>query len=226
MIGVVAVVVATLLWFVFDYGRERGGFDSAEAVKQQRDLQNTIAALESERAQLKKELSRIHRSGQVDGVAAEVVRQRVLASQDEVAHIKEELAFYRNIVSPEDRARGVNIQSLKLNPVDLETRHFTYRIAMVQLLDSRRVTGRMRVRVSGTHDGVATVLERSAFAQQPDKGHKLGFKSFQIVQGSVRLTPGFVPEAVEIEVSGVGKGDTPLRRSFDWRRNLAPSAQN
>ncbi|MDX1443130.1 MAG: DUF6776 family protein [Gammaproteobacteria bacterium] len=213
---VVAVSIIALILGAFEFGRQRGGYDAMEASRLQGSLQREITTLNKLNRELRERIALLERSGEIDREAREQVQANLTAMQDEVLELREELAFYRGIVSPDDAQAGLRIQSFRLTPgPDAELFH--YRLVLIQAIKhDRRASGEVEVTLHGVQDGQPTALPLASLVEGGGETLNYSFKYFQDFEGDIRLPAGFSPARVEINVRPNGRGGENIKQSLDW----------
>lgn len=210
------VLVALAIASAFEFGRLRAGFDADSAGREQDRMTSEIDALTGENRELRERIALLERSSEIDREAREQVQANLAAMQDEVLELREELAFYRGIVSPEDAQAGLRIQSFKLaTGPDGGLYHF--RLVLIQAIKhDRRATGSVEVVVHGVRDGqpVSMSLQELVTAETDELAYS--FKYFQDFEGDIRLPDGFVPARVDIAVMPGGRASDAIRRTIQW----------
>lgn len=210
-----ALAVAVLAWATFEYGRWRAGFDHVAAAREQARLTSELRGAQADNAALTDRVALLARSSEIDETARAQVKGSITELQDEILELREELAFYRGIVTPDDSG-GLRIQSLKLAR-GAEERHWHYRLVLIQSIkQEQRANGVVALMVHGVKGGVAVALPLSEVVAKTALA-PLGysFKYFQDFEGDLLLPPGFTPGRIEVEVQPRGGGEV-VRRSFDW----------
>lgn len=209
-----ALAVATLAWATFEYGRWRAGYDHVAAAREQARLTAELRGAQADNAALTDRVALLARSSEIDETARAQVKGSITELQDEILELREELAFYRGIVAPDDGG-GLRIQSLKLVR-GAEDRHWHYRLVLIQSIKrDQRANGAVALTVHGVRAGVAVALPLSEVAAPGAAPLGYSFKYFQDFEGDLLLPTGFTPGRVEVEVQPRGGGEV-VRRSFEW----------
>lgn len=162
----------------------------------------------------------------IERAAATSLQQELLAAQDENFALRRELTFYQKIMSPENEASGVVIDSLELQP-SRQANTYHFRLALVQTERQRNlISGTVSMRLRGRQDGNPSELDLQTLAAIESKGRQFSMRYFTVQAGTFVLPDGFVAERIEVEVSIKGAGNQPLARSFFWEQLLnAPAAE-
>jgi len=213
LLGLALVLFA---WVVFEFGFSRAGYDN-DSLHVQRGLLREQIDMEKQRTRdLRAQLAVLERASQVDRQAYDTVEESLKQAQDEMLELKQEVAFYRGIVSPTEAASGLNIPSLKLTSIG-EGRAYRFKLVLTQLKSNvRLIKGYARLEFEGVKDGAQMHLSLKEVSGGVLDRLKLRFKYFQNNEGEIVLPEGFVPSRVLVEVVPSGKDATRLKKTFDW----------
>lgn len=216
MLYAAAVLAALAIWGVFEWGRRAGGHDALEMMQVRQQLAESIAALETENVDLRREISLMRAAGRVDKEAYGRVSREIDDLESQVAELNEELAFYRDVMSPSDGDSQLKVQTVQIQPGDGE-RAYRLRLVLVQPgPQDQRVTGSLDVALSGDGDDGKTRLSLDDLGGNPDE-LRYAFRYFQILEQEVRLPEGFEPERVEIRLDPARRGADDVEATFPWR---------
>lgn len=213
----VLLVAALLSGFVlFEYGQYRGGYNQLAADQQADTLNTRIASLNAENNRLRQRIAVLETSLQVDHEAYQQVEDTLAELQGEIQAQREELAFYRGIVSPPDGATGLQIRGVELTQ---GPRSDLYRLRLVLIQASRhdrRVSGVVSLSVDGAKNGTPVSYELADLVPNESEPISFSFRYFQDLEQDLVLPDGFVPDRVNIELNPRGRRAQVVRRSFDW----------
>ncbi len=202
---------------LYSLGHHHGFHETDVAATERHELRQARSQLEQQNTQLRERLAMLERSAQVDRQAFEEVSTDLRELQQALAEIREEVAFYRGIVSPEDSASGLRLQSFRLQRTSGD-RTYRYTLILTQVLNNTRaVDGSIALTVEGILNGepVSYPLERIAV----DNGRSalaFNFRFFENLEGDILLPEGFTPLRVHVQVRPNGRGHAELSSSFDW----------
>lgn len=213
-IALLLILAVAAVAYAYQRGLNDGGYFHTEARSEREALEAELARARGTETELRDEVAVLERAQEVDQAARENLRQDLIALQDEIQRLEEELAFYRGIVSPEDGQSGLQVQDFSVTPTG-EVRQFDYRLMLIQALShDRRVDGNATLAIVGRQDGedvrlsLADVAERATLA--------FSFRYFQGFEGRLTLPEGFEPEAVELTVNPNGRNRNELEERFEW----------
>lgn len=210
-----AGVIVLALSAAFEYGRWRAGFDHVAAAREQARLIGEVRDAQRLNTTLRDRVALLERSSEIDETARAQVQGSLGELQDQLLELREELAFYRGIVSPDDAGTGIRVQSLKLTRGPQE-RMYHYRLVLIQSIKhEQRALGAVEVAVHGLQDGQPTRLGLAELGQADRSGLAYSFRYFQDFEGDIMLPTGFVPGRVEVTLTARSGGE-PVRKSFEW----------
>jgi len=204
-------------WSLFEYGRFSAGYDSSEANRLQITWQNQKIKLNESITRLRGEKAILARAAQIKREAYAELNGTLGQLQSEILELKEELAFYRGIVSPRDAAaRGLRLQSMNLES-NGQPEGYRYKIVLTQVLKNDKVTyGRVNFSVEGTLKGVPTNLSISELTEKSVKELNYRFTYFQSLEGNIKLPKGFYPRRVRLQILPWGRRGDAILKSINW----------
>ncbi len=214
-----AVLVAALvvLYGVYEWGRFAGGYSKFAEIQQRRELTQKIRVLEDANLKLRSEVAAAELARNVDRKAYGDVEKTLADLQAQVLKHREELTFYRGIVSPEDGIGGLRIQRFQVLPGGIDN-HFRLRLVLVQSMrQDSVVSGSVSIQIEGVSDNKPTQLQlaEAGGETRADGLVPFQFRYFQNLEQDIVLPGGFEPKAVNVEVKSSRL--QPVRESFPWR---------
>lgn len=215
MIALLIAATVAAGWWLFEYGRDRAGFDSTLAEQERELLRARIRDLEQQNEQLSSQNSILVQASEIDRQAYGQVDSTLGELQSEVLELKQEIDFYRGIVSPSG-VRGLRVQGFSLI-ANGQPDHYRYTLILSQFVkDQRFVKGVVRLAFIGMRDGEQQTLSLSDVAQPVKSGIQFRFKYFQELQGDIQLPTGFEPLRVEVQAIPNGKHLKAINETYSW----------
>jgi acyl-CoA thioesterase FadM len=191
--------------------------EELSVLNEERDkLMITVEALREGNTDLRARVAILERAQQVEGKAYEGVDVHLRSLQDEVLALKEEVAFYRGIVSA-GKEKGLKIQTFV---VDKENSSGAYRFQLVLTQNLKRVkmiSGTVKLNIVDEQNGKPRRLLLSDMSGQQANSLKFEFKFFQRIEGRFTLPDGFKPDRLQIQVVSKGKKPASVEKSFEWQ---------
>ena len=227
LIGGGSCVIAVAAWALYTYTRastvsdfERSRLEVEQLRDERRTLSRDLRAARERVAELEQQAVFVQRAQEIDTQACSAMRDSMAQLQSEASELREQLAFYRGIVAPEQSRAGVRVYEMKLSPAS-ELDVFRYDLVLIQSVrHEQRVAGRIQMIVIGA--GASGKEQRLAVDSlaTDESGRNLVFslKYFEEFAGEFRLPDGFKPARVEVTLIPDGNGAPNVEESYDWDR--------
>lgn len=199
------------LYFV---GQHRAGHNIMQAKEAEAKLENAIKTLEQDKAALRDRIALIQQSSQVDTEAYQKVKDDLRQLQQENLELREEVSFYRGIVSPLESSSGIRVDRFNIEKTD-GTNLFHYKFVITQVLkNDRLVRGVVKIKVDGVENGRPKQLSLNQVSVDKDKQLEFKFRYFQKFEGDLVLPKGFTARQVLMEVHPYKR--KIVKVSYDW----------
>lgn len=213
-------LLAILAYGVYEQGRRDAAGDIIRSKEARDALQENVRALEQNKSDLRERVAILERATQVERQAYSHVDRTLRELQDQILDLKEELAFYRGIVTARGKTQALDIQSFKVQQ-DGAQGQYRYKLVLTRVVKNDKVVkGTVSLSVAGEQAGSFKEL---SLAQLSDKGEadlKLKFRYFQRLEGLLTLPKGFVPHRVLLQVTTAGKKQARLEKAYNWPSRL------
>lgn len=218
LLALLAIALLMAGWAMFEYGRFSAGYDSIEAGEEHRVLLAHVDELEGNIEQLREEKAVLERAAQIERKAYDELDTTLKVLQAEILELKEELAFYRGIVSPRDATSGLQLQRFRIEP-NGKPRGYRYKVILTQVLQND-VTARgvVHIHVEGLQGNETRVLTLNEITEKSIKELEYSFRYFQSMEGDIQLPSGFKPQRVTIKVipRKTRSSEELIEKTFDW----------
>jgi hypothetical protein len=204
-------------WWMYDAGKLRGAVELKSLRTEHAVLQQRHAKVGSENRKLREKVAILERSSQIDRQAAQDVKADLGELEEALQVSREEIEFYRGIISPGDVKSGLRIHRFALEG-GAAAGEYHYELVLTQLKrNDRHVSGVVGWRISGQVQGEHAELTLVDVTQPAVKQLKFRFRYFQDLAGSITLPENFEPEKVTLHIKPEGKGKVePVEQVFDW----------
>ncbi|HXZ54712.1 MAG TPA: DUF6776 family protein [Burkholderiales bacterium] len=206
MLVFLSLALALAAW-MYDTGRRFAGFDRGELQSQLARLRESMSRLEDEAARLRAIANASESRLKIEQTAQAQLAAQVKTLEDENNRLKEDLAFFENVVPAERRGDKVSIHRFKVER-DVLPGEYRYRLLVLQggKLD-REFHGSLQLVVEMQQDGRdATIL----LPEANDAGNaafKLNFKYFRRVEGTFRVPAGAKVRTIQARILENGSGE-------------------
>jgi len=203
-------------WAAYMWGYRHAGFQNDSLIQQQDGLIDQIERLAKKNSELRNKYTHLERSTFLDKQAFSDVDTTLHDLQDEILELKEEIAFYRGIVSPVETARGLNITSVEVSSIGNE-KGYHFKLVLTQVMkNDKTVKGKARLSVEGIRNGAQETLNLKKLSGGHIKELKLKFKYFQNFEGDIVFPKGFIPSRLVVDIFPKGKGLSEIKKTFRW----------
>lgn len=205
------------MYLMYEWGRFEGGYSKFAEIQRRRELTAQIEGLKDENERLRAEVASAELARNVDTKAYADVEKNLADLQAQVLKHREQLTFYRGIVSPEDGIGGLRIQRFQVLPGAAE-HHYRLRLVLVQSMRQETVvSGSVVVQLEGVRDNrpIQLALSETGATTRADGQLPFQFRYFQNLEQDIVLPDGFEPRAVNVEVRSARLA--PVRESYPWQ---------
>ena len=210
------IMLATAGWTIYEYGRFTAGFDSVDSKEERIRLLNVQKELEDQVEEFREQKAILERASQIEKKAYVDLKENLRLLQEEIVELKEELAFYRGIVSPANASAGLRLQRFELEP-NGQKYGFRSKVVLTQVLKNDRLArGYVRIKVEGLMNDQAKTLDLAELTENHVKEIKYRFKYFQTLENDLILPKGFTPLRATIQVVPSGKSENTIEKTIEW----------
>lgn len=222
-LGIVLLVLLMAMFFYLGKGYQSYQLQRLELERE--TLVSRIAELETRNHNLVQKNAHLQGSSNIERDAYELANQELVRLQQELLAQKEELVFYRGIVSPKDAALGVNLQTFEVRKKNNQNQYSYKMILTKSGKSTKKIRGGANVVIRGENNGAVSELKMSDLAlENPGKDTKFAFKYFQVFEGDIALPEGFEPFEVEIGINPTTKKVKSFSETISWTRLLSEDA--
>jgi len=216
LISILTVAVAGAAYGSYYYGHSSAGFDYQQLKMTHEKVQQQLYKADQENEELREATALLKKSADIDKKAYSDVDTTLKSLQAEILELKEQVAFYRGIVSPTQNAAGLNITSFKLNKLGGESAYH-FKLVLTQVKQNNRtIRGKANIMINGLLNGESKKLDVADLLGKSKRDLDLRFKYFQTIEGDVVLPEGFVPSQVLVDLRPVGQGQSAISHTYNW----------
>lgn len=214
-IGLLFAVVVFGGWALFDYGRDRAGFDSGLAERERAILHARIEELVGKNDHLRDKNAILDQAMKIDREAYDQVDISLKDLQTEILDLKQEVDFYRGIVSTKGGA-GLRVQEFSMIR-HAETQSYRYKLVLSQFVKNQRlIKGVARMTIYGMQGAEQKTLTLKDVVKSGNNSIGFHFKFFQELVGDIVLPKNFEPLRVEVVAIPSTKRLKNIKEVFNW----------
>jgi hypothetical protein len=215
MLGLVVILSSSfaLAAWIYDAGRRFAGFDRGEAELELAQLRESVGRLTLETAAMRASVNASGSKLQIERTAQTQLARQVKALEDENARLKEDLAFFENLIPGEQRDNTLLVNRFRVDPGALPG-EFRYRLLLLQGGPrDKPFQGNLQLLVTLQENG------KDAIITLPEDGaaqaYRISFKYFQRVEGTFRVAPGALVKMVRVRIFETGSTQVRATESFN-----------
>ena len=219
----VALAVAALLFAgfaLYRYTRQNTVADFEKAtserdrlMQERRELAQQLRAAKSEMGKLKDELAYAKQAQTIDGDACNSIKATLGKLEAEAGTLREQLAFYRGIASPNETKAGVRVQEITMRR---KGAGWAYEMVLIQSVrEESRIAGVASVRIDGRIGNKAQSYDLSGLVTGGEKNLVFSFKYFEEFSGEFQMPQNFKPLKVVVTLDPADDRPTVVN-DYDW----------
>jgi len=151
---------------------------------------------------------------QVTAAAQSNLAKEMASMQDENMRMKEEVAFYKSILTEGGTTGVPKIHSVKLSK-GARAGEYQYQILLVQSgRHDKVVQGGLQLVLNGSQDGRPLAQHVEPAGQQ--KGIKVNFKYYQRIEGAFNVPPQTSAETLQVQYVAAGQSQSTLTQMANF----------
>jgi hypothetical protein len=168
--------------------------------------------------QWRQEVADLKHGREIDRQAYVSVQKSVVEQQQEVTSLREQLAFYRGVVSPQALQSGLHVNELAISRGSLPGT-YRYDLVLVQAArQKRRASGRVEIRFIGRDQTAQRSFALSDLVAEKAGPIAYSFRHFQEFGGNFQLPDGFRPMRVIVTLMPDSGQSPHVEEEFEWRK--------
>jgi hypothetical protein len=216
------ILLFALMAVLFYLGRVYQAHELSRMKLERETFVSQISELEARNRKLLQKNAHLGGSSKIERGAYELANQNLIKLQQELLTQKEELVFYRGIVSPNDAALSVNLQSFEMRKKNNQSQYSYKMILTKSGKSTQKLRGAASVLIRGESGGSVSELKMTEVALENSKiDTKFAFRYFQVFEGDIALPDGFEPFEVEIGIKPTTKKVKSFSETISWTRVLS-----
>ena len=216
------VLLIGLMTMFFYLGKNYQSYQLDHVMLERETLVSRIEELETRNHNLVQKNAHLEGGSKIERDAYELANRELARLQQELLAQKEELVFYRGIVSPKDAALGVNLQSFEVRKKNSQNQYSVKMILTKSGKSTKKISGGANVVIRGENGGSVSELKLTDLVLENSKiGTKFAFRYFQVFEGDIALPEGFEPFEVEIGIKPTTKKVKSFSETISWTRVLS-----
>ncbi|MGB0955167.1 MAG: DUF6776 family protein [Panacagrimonas sp.] len=186
---------------------------------EQRRLSRELGDAKDQAKDLRAEIAFLKQGKQINQQACAAVEQSLPSLQAENAKLREQVAFYRNVVSPPSGESGIRIRQLRLSATQ-DPRRWRFDLLLTRSsTQGKRADGVIELEVKGHADGKFRRLTQKTIFEPDTPPLVYSIRNKEELGGELQLPDGFQPDLLTVTL--IPKAGVRTVAEFDWDRLLA-----
>ncbi len=204
-------------WWLYDLGKLHGADELGSMRSRLGVLEKRHGKVLGDNRELREKVAILQRSSQIDRQAALGVKADLATLEEELQAAREEVEFYRGIVSPGDVKPGLRIHRFQL-VAGVMAGEYRYDLVLTQLKhNDHQVSGVAGWKIVGSANGEPVELGLADVTRPPVEQLKFKFRYFQDLAGTLHLPEDFEAKKVFLSIKPEGKGNPQsVEQEYDW----------
>lgn len=182
-------------------------------------LEQRRAELKDEIAVLEERLQRLTTDRQTETKGVQHAQDQIRQLQTENATLRSQIAFLNQLFGGDDGP--IEISDLALAREGNERMRYWFKVSRTDP-NGEMFRGIVKIQLRGQMQGEERYFDLSELTDNALEGHRLGFRYFQEIDGTLSLPPGLEPEELLVVVIPDDQAIGGARRQFEWRIDQDP----
>ncbi len=160
----------------------------------------------------------------IDKTAYADLKVSLTESSKDMTDLRDELNFYRNILSPDESGTGVRVDLFSIVAVDPPGR-YQYEFTLIQMQPhDNPMIGNLNVEIEGVEAGIRRIVDVTIFGDELKK--QLSFKYYQKVHGAFDIPAAFSPTGVTVSFQSDNNNTVAVSQSYPWPEAVGDAIAN
>ena len=198
-------------------GMAQGGFRFSMAEESRDRLEEQVEQLRDQNRAASQQLVNLDRGRTIDAQALNQARRTIVALETQIASLKADLTFYKNIMAPSETSKGLQVDRLAMQSARQEGA-YNFKLVLTQVGDNKSyIAGVVAVNVIGIRNEEKEVIALRDLSEDiDDLGVRFRFRYFQDIEGLLQLPEGFEPLELQVVARAEGSKSSQAERTFGW----------
>lgn len=187
-----------IIGFIFYAGFAFANMNQANLQAQNRVLNKSLGNVSNENERLQSQYNVLKVELDIAQLTQEHAKQSIQDSVEREQTLKEQILFYQRVMAPEMTQDGFLVQRMEILPT-LSERNYAIKMVLLQHENIKAVIkGELAMQIHGSAHGKPVSFSIDALQDEPKIPLAFAFKYFQVIDTSITLPEGFMPERLDI----------------------------
>ncbi|MBS4097229.1 MAG: hypothetical protein KGZ83_10395 [Sulfuricella sp.] len=204
-----------LAWWTYDAGMRFAGFERGATSDELRELRDKVSVMERENVSMRSQVAQNERRMQIEQATQADLARSVKVLEDENAHLKEDIAFFRKLMSADKNDGGLSVYRLKVENNVLPG-EYRYQLLLLQGGQrEREFQGKVQLLVNLQLDGKKMFLTLPSANGKDAQTYNLNFKFYQRLEGTFQIMPRAQIKNIQVRVFENGSQQPKLMQTVN-----------
>lgn len=187
-------------------------------------LDGELQTARGTRAELETLVDGLKHQLNIDKTAYADLKVSLTESSKDMTDLRDELNFYRNILSPDENGTGIQVDLFSIVALDPPGR-FQYEFTLIQMQPHNNpLSGILSVEIEGVEAGIRRIVDVTIFGNALNK--QVSFKYYQKVQGVFDVPDSFSPTGIAISFQADADSAVAISQSYPWPETVGSALAN
>jgi hypothetical protein len=217
VVAVGLICIVAMAFLSYELGRYQAGYSLLDVRRTNEARDAEIATRNGQIDDLERQIAILETAREIDRETYAQVEANLNQLEAQLQAQQEELAFYQGIVSPDDGAAGLRVQTFEIESRRAE-RAFLLKLVLIQaIVHNQNVRGSVNLTVVGHSGGVRTTFDVLDLVVGDDSpSTRYSFRYFQALEYEIELPLGFVAESVELVITPTEPKGSEVIQTYAW----------
>jgi len=202
--------------FSYGFGFEQGKKTDEEEAAKLGTVQEALDFSLKSKLELQYKVANLEFAKNVDSLATNELLNTVQRLEVELADLKGEVSYYRNLFRPELVNGNLLIEGWQLKSLG-ESNLYEYRLMLTQMSkDGDLVSGSVDIAIQGEQNGVEVSVPLEPVLDSQDQSLEFSFRYFQNISGQFSIPDDFKPSTVQLVARVDGLKERRYERNYQW----------
>ena len=207
LLGLVAVLLLLLLFI------NRGNLDAGLSFWFA-DGGLATQELRGRNAELQEKILILEQNSQVDKLAAALLQEQLIDSQEDNFRLRKDLEFYKGIIDVKGGRNSPIIHGMRIKPLARD-RSYRLELILLHITNTDKVfEGMLNVVVEGMRDSSETRLSLNEIGM--NLNYAVSLRNFQRIENDFILPENFHPHKILVTITMENEEDAGFEDTFDW----------
>lgn len=187
-------------------------------------LDGDLQAERGTRAELETLIDGLKHQLNIDKTAYADLKVSLTESSKDMTDLRDELNFYRNILSPDENGTGIQVDLFSIVALDPPGR-YQYEFTLIQMQPHNNpMIGSLNVEIEGVEAGIRRIVDVTIFGDPLKK--QLSFKYYQKIQGVFDVPDNFSPTGIAVSFQADTDSAIAISQSYPWPETVGDAVAN